>query len=88
MSLLIDATGLVAALLTTFAFLPQVIQTWRSRSTAGLNLPMLVVLAVGIALWLAYGIGTGQVPVILANGVTLLLVSVLLGLKLRDLRAA
>ncbi len=88
MSLLIDATGLVAALLTTFAFLPQVIQTWRSRSTAGLNLPMLVVLAVGIALWLAYGLGTGQVPVILANGVTLLLVSVLLGLKLRDLRAA
>ena len=88
MSLLIDATGLVAALLTTFAFLPQVIQTWRSRSTAGLNLPMLVVLAVGIALWLAYGLGTGQVPVILANGVTLLLVSVLLGLKLRDMRAA
>lgn len=88
MSSLIDATGLVAACLTTFAFLPQVIQTWRSRSADGLNLPMLVVLASGIALWLAYGLATGQLPVILANGVTLLLVGVLLGLKLRAARLA
>jgi MtN3 and saliva related transmembrane protein len=88
MSWLLELTGLVAAFLTTVAFLPQVIQTWRSRSTAGLNLPMLVVLASGIALWLCYGLGTGQLPVILANGVTLLLVGVLLALKLRDLQAA
>ena len=81
---LLELTGLIAACLTTFAFLPQVIQTWRSRSTAGLNLPMLVVLTVGIALWTVYGIGTGQLPVILANGVTLCLVAVLLVLKLRD----
>lgn len=81
---LLELTGLVAASLTTFAFLPQVVQTWRSRSTAGLNLPMLVVLTTGIALWTVYGLGTGQLPVILANAVTLCLVSILLGLKLRD----
>lgn len=80
----LELTGLVAASLTTLAFLPQVIQTWRSRSTEGLNLPMLVVLATGIALWTVYGLGTGQLPVILANAVTLCLVAVLLGLKLRD----
>jgi MtN3 and saliva related transmembrane protein len=79
-----EATGLVAALLTTLAFLPQVVQTWRSRTAAGLSLPMLVSLATGVALWLVYGLGTGQVPVILANGVTLGLVAVLLGLKLRE----
>ncbi|PZQ49018.1 MAG: hypothetical protein DI556_12795 [Rhodovulum sulfidophilum] len=79
-----EVTGLVAALLTTLAFLPQVIQTWRSRSTADLNLGMLLALATGVALWFIYGIGTGQLPVTLANGATLLLVSVLLGLKLRD----
>ena len=81
---LIELTGLIAAFLTTFAFLPQVLQTWRSGPTAGLNLPMLVVLATGIALWTIYGIGTGQLPVILANAVTLALVAILLGLKLRD----
>jgi MtN3 and saliva related transmembrane protein len=81
---LIELTGLVAACLTTFAFLPQAVQTWRSRSTAGLSLPMLLVMLVGIALWTVYGVGTGQLPVILANGVTLCLVAVLLALKLRD----
>lgn len=84
MTAIYEITGLVAATLTTLAFLPQVAQTLRSRSTAGLSLPMLVVFATGIALWLVYGLGTGQVPVIAANGVTLVLVLVLLGLKLRD----
>jgi MtN3 and saliva related transmembrane protein len=84
MSSLYEAIGLVAAALTTFAFLPQVVQTWRSRSTEGLNLAMLTVLATGVALWLLYGLGMGQLPVILANGATLVLVAALLGLKLRD----
>jgi MtN3 and saliva related transmembrane protein len=84
MPALLEVTGLIAASLTTFAFLPQVVQTWRSRSTAGLNLPMLVVLTMGLTLWLLYGLGTGQLPVILANGATLALVAVLLVLKLRD----
>jgi MtN3 and saliva related transmembrane protein len=84
MTVFLEFTGLAAAGLTTFAFLPQVLETWRLRSAAGLNLPMLVVLATGVALWLLYGLGTRQVPVILANGATLLLVLVLLALKLRD----
>ena len=82
----LEATGLVAAALTTAAFLPQVLETWRTRSAAGLSLTMLLVFATGVALWLVYGLGTGQVPVILANAVTLVLVLVLVGLKLRDRR--
>lgn len=85
MTSLFDLIGLVAAALTTFAFLPQVIQTWRSRSAAGLNFSMLLVLATGVFLWLVYGIGAGQLPVILANGATLVLVLILLCFKTRDL---
>lgn len=85
---LLDATGLAAASLTTIAFLPQVLQTWRSGSTAGLSLPMLIVFATGLALWLIYGLGIGQLPVILANGITLMLVAVLLAMKLRDVLRA
>lgn len=84
MSSVFQFTGLVAASLTTFAFLPQVLHTWRSRSAAGLNLPMLIVLAAGVALWVVYGFGTGQLPVIIANVLTFGLVSILLGMKLRD----
>lgn len=86
MDSLIESTGIVAACLTTFAFLPQVVQTWRARSAGSLNLPMLAVLAVGVFLWLVYGLGTLQLPVIAANGVTLVLVGVLLAFKLRDMR--
>jgi MtN3 and saliva related transmembrane protein len=83
-----ELIGLVAASLTTFAFLPQVVQTWRSGRTDGLNLAMLAVLATGILLWFVYGIGARQLPVILANGATLVLVSILLGLKMRDVLRA
>ncbi len=82
---LIECTGVVAACLTTFAFLPQVLQTWRARTAGSLNLPMLAVLASGVFLWLVYGLGTLQMPVIAANGITLILVCVLLGFKLRDM---
>lgn len=84
MTSLVDAIGLIAAVLTTFAFLPQVVQTWRSGSTAGLSLSTLLVLTTGVALWLIYGLGIGELPVILANGATLVLVAALLVLKLRD----
>lgn len=84
MSSFFELIGLVAASMTTFAFLPQVITTWRSRSTSGLSLVMLSILATGVALWLVYGLGAGQLPVILANGATLVLVLILLGFKLRD----
>ena len=51
-----DAIGYLAASLTTAAFLPQVLKIWRSHSTKNLSLPMVIILVVGIALWLIYGL--------------------------------
>jgi MtN3 and saliva related transmembrane protein len=47
--------GLTAAFCSTVAFLPQVVKTWKSRSTADISLSMYLVLVLGIILWLAYG---------------------------------
>ena len=58
MSPTIDSIGYAAAMLTTFAFIPQVVKSWRSRSTGDLSSTMLVVFTAGIVLWLLYGIGT------------------------------
>jgi len=44
---------------------------------------MYLVLAVGIILWLAYELILGDVPLIIANGITLVLAGSVLGLKLR-----
>ena len=74
----IEAIGLVAALLTTSGFLPQVYKTWRSRDVRGLSVWMYLVLFLGTTLWLAYGLLTDSLPLILAN----LIASSLTGLML------
>ncbi|MDX6745693.1 SemiSWEET transporter [Polaribacter sp. PL03] len=62
--------GLVAALLTTISFLPQVYKTWKTKDTSGLSLTMFVVFFIGIILWLIYGIYLNSLPMILANSIT------------------
>ncbi len=73
----------MAASLTTFAFLPQVVQVWRSRSTKDISLPMLVTFILGITLWLIYGLLVEAAPIYMANGITLLLNLIILRFKLK-----
>jgi len=80
----VEAVGMVAGALTTIAFVPQVLQTWRTGSARDFSLPMLLLFTVGIALWLAYGVLLQQVPIILPNVVTLVLSAYMLGVKLRE----
>jgi MtN3 and saliva related transmembrane protein len=77
-----DLIGVIAGTLTTLAFVPQVIRTWRTRSTGDLSLGMLATFTSGVVLWLVYGIATRQFPIVLANSVTLVLALVLLIFKL------
>lgn len=82
-SALSDAVGYAAAVLTTLAFLPQVLHSWRTRDLAGVSLGMYSLFTAGVALWLAYGLLLGAWPIIVANGITLSLAGVVLYLKLR-----
>ena len=75
--------GLAAAFCTTVAFLPQVLRAWRTRSTKDLSLSMFLVFTTGIFLWLMYGLILRDVPLIAANGTTLLLSGSILYFKLR-----
>ncbi len=77
------ALGFAAATLTTAAFLPQVIKTWRTRQTRDISLGMFLVLCIGICLWLVYGILRGDLPLILANAVTLVPAGTILVFKLK-----
>lgn len=74
--------GSAAAVLTTSAFVPQVWLTWRSRDVAGISLGMYSAFTLGVALWLAYGVLLRQWPLIVANGLTLALALMVLGMKL------
>ena len=75
--------GLVAASLTTFAGLPQLIKTWKTKSTKDISLLLFLMMFVGVLLWLIYGILTGDIPLIAGNGVSALLVGAILALKLK-----
>ncbi|MEW5772685.1 MAG: SemiSWEET transporter [Thermodesulfobacteriota bacterium] len=77
----VEAIGLVAGFCTTLAFVPQVVKAWRTRRTRDLSLGMYLVLAAGVALWLAYGLLIGSVSVVAANAATLVLVVVVLKLR-------
>jgi MtN3 and saliva related transmembrane protein len=80
---LTDWLGYLAALLTTLAFLPQVIRIWRTRSARDVSLPTFLMFTSGVALWLAYGIALGVWPIILANTLTLVFSAAILVMKLR-----
>ncbi len=78
-----EILGLLAALLTTASFLPQVYKTWRTKSTEGLSLSMYLIFFSGIVLWLVYGIHLKSLPMILANTITAVLSSALIVMKLK-----
>ncbi|MCA9754840.1 MAG: SemiSWEET transporter [Candidatus Eisenbacteria bacterium] len=81
----IDLIGSIAGALTTFAFLPQVIQTWRTRSAGDLSIAWLATFSAGVLLWAAYGFVLRSWPIIATNVLTLMLVSSLTVIKVREM---
>lgn len=78
-----DLIGYLAATLTTCSFVPQALQTFRTRDVRGISLGMYSVFTVGIALWLVYGLALGAWPIVGANAITLALAGSILAMKLR-----
>jgi MtN3 and saliva related transmembrane protein len=79
-----ELLGYLAGFLTTAAFFPQVVKTVKHGSTKDISLGMYVMLCAGITLWIGYGLWLRAWPVILANGVTLVLASIVLLCKVRN----
>ncbi len=75
--------GLVAATLTTIAFIPQVIKTWRMKETRDISELRLVLFSIGILLWLIYGLFISNIPLIVANTATLVLGVIMLFFKFK-----
>jgi MtN3 and saliva related transmembrane protein len=79
----VDFIGFAAAALTTIAFVPQAVLTWRHRKAEGVSLGMYVVFVSGVVAWLAYGVLLGSWPIIVANTITLGLAGFILAMKIR-----
>jgi len=75
--------GYAAAICTTVAFLPQAYTAIKHKNTHSLSLGMYIIFTFGVALWLYYGIQRSDWAIVAANGVTLILASLILITKLR-----
>lgn len=75
--------GFIAGALTTGAFVPQVWRLFRIRSAREISLPFAIFFLVGVASWLSYGILFDLMPVVLWNGITLVLGLAMLYAKLK-----
>jgi MtN3 and saliva related transmembrane protein len=65
------------------AYAPQAIKVWKTRSTGDISLGMFLVMVLGLALWLIYGLLSGDAPLVAANAITIVLAGVILVMKLR-----
>ena len=75
--------GFAAGLLTTLAFVPQVVKIWKAKSARDVSLHAFAAFTLGVALWLAYGIVRQEPPIIVWNAVTLALAGSILAMKLK-----
>jgi MtN3 and saliva related transmembrane protein len=69
----ISIIGVIAGTCTMLSFAPQIIKIWKTKHAGDISMAMYVVLTTGIFLWLIYGIFLGRFPIILANGVSLIM---------------
>lgn len=75
--------GAVAAFLTTFSFVPQVIKVLQSKDTSAISFGMYSMSVLGIFLWMVHGIRIGDMALISANSVTFILASIILICKIK-----
>ncbi|MEI7668657.1 MAG: SemiSWEET transporter [Pseudomonadota bacterium] len=78
-----EIIGLIAAILTTACYIPQVYHVIKERKTDGISLLAYSLLFCGVSLWLIYGIMKNDFPIIFANGVTLPLLSAVIFMKIK-----
>ncbi|MBI2136429.1 lipid-A-disaccharide synthase N-terminal domain-containing protein [Candidatus Woesearchaeota archaeon] len=74
--------GFIAASLTTFGYVPQIIKGYKTKHLKDVSLMMFVLLTIGMFLWMIYGILRKDIVIIIANIVGLVFGATTLGLKL------
>ena len=84
----ISVLGIVATILSTVSLMPQVIRTWRTRSTDDISAAWLLVALVAMAVWIAYGSLIDAPAVILVNVLSVFQCGSILFIKVQNLRAA
>ena len=84
MFLTIEIIGMSAAILTTLAFVPQVLKVIKLKKTDGLSLNTYIIFTLGVGLWFVYGFFKNSLSMVLGNGITLILSMIILVYIVRE----
>ena len=68
-----ELVGSIAAFLTTVAFVPQAYKVYKTNQTKDLSLFLFLIFSLGVFMWLIYGIMKEDLPIMIANSITLFL---------------
>lgn len=82
----IDVLGYAAAVCSTVSFVPQALRILKTRDTGAISAPMYALTTLGFALWLAYGVAKVEWPLILTNGICLVLAAFILVMTIASTR--
>ena len=69
----VEIFGYIAAILTTAAFLPQLIKTLKTKKADDVSLITLIMFIIGVLCWIIYGYKISSIPILLANLITFIL---------------
>ena len=78
----IEFFGYFAAILTTLAFLPQLIKTLKTKKAEDVSLTTLIMFLTGVFSWIIYGYKISSTPILIANIITFILNSLILIFKI------
>ncbi|MGL4632933.1 MAG: SemiSWEET transporter [Cetobacterium sp.] len=79
--------GIIAAILTTIAFFPQVIQVIKSKDTKSISLTMYILFVTGVLLWVLYGFYLNDLPIIIANSIVAVASTIILCYKIKEIQS-
>jgi len=77
----IEILGLIAATLTTSAFIPQTYKVVKTKSAKDFSWLWLIFMLLGISLWFTYGLLINNIPLIFSNSITMLNLIIMLVVK-------
>ena len=80
--IIVEFFGYFAAILTTLAFIPQLIKTLKTKKAEDVSLTTLIMFLTGVAAWIIYGIEISSKPILVANVITFMLNFLILVFKL------
>lgn len=75
--------GLAASILVTVAYIPEVWKTIRQKHTRDISLLWIITLDLSQILFFVYSYEISSIPVMIASGCSIVMVTVMLGYKLK-----